>query len=519
MNPAYSKLLRVMAAACSLTAALAPSIRAQQAPAEGPNDLSVVVGKSVVVSSDRTIERVAVGFGDVAEAMAAGPNEVLVSGKAPGSTSLIIWQQGGSKLFFDVNVRPNLFVPNSRLDNVRREIGRELPGQQITLTSENDAVFLRGTAKDLTSVGRAVAIASTLGKVVNLLYVDVPQAKQQILLKVRFASLDRSLSTEVGLNLFSTGATNTIGRTSTGQFAGPTIPQNPQPNNPIQPFVFSDLLNVFLFRPDLNLGATIKALEAKNLVQILAEPNVLAQDGKNASFLAGGEFPYPVVQSTGVNGVPVINVQFHEFGVRLNFVPTLTPRGTILLKVAPEVSALDYTNGLNIAGFTIPALSTRRVNTEVELGQGQSFAIAGLLDKRVTDSFQKMPIIGDIPVLGKLFQSKSTSRNNTELLVIVTPELVSPMTASTAAGMNLSYPKPFLESSPASALRTPGSDGSGPVVVTPPEKAIPVENLLKSMADEKAQGGTGRPGRGEAQEDPRTEMPAPPSAPQKSNMN
>lgn len=519
MNPTYSKLLRLMAAVCFLTAGLVPTIRAQQAPAEGPNDLSVVVGKSVVVNSDRMIERVAVGFGDVAEAMAAGPNEVLVSGKAPGSTSLIVWQQGGGKLFFDVNVRPNLFVPNSRLESVRREIGTELPGQQITVTAENDAVFLRGTAKDLTGVGRAVAIASTLGKVVNLLYVDVPKAKQQILLKVRFASLDRSLSTEVGMNLFSTGATNTIGRTSTGQFPGPTVPQNAQPNNPIQPFVFSDLLNIFLFRPDLNLGATIRALEAKNLIQVLAEPNVLAQDGKNASFLAGGEFPYPVVQSTGVNGVPVINVQFHEFGVRLNFVPTLTPRGTILLKVAPEVSALDYANGLNLAGFTVPAISTRRVNTEVELGEGQSFAIAGLLDKRVTDSFQKMPIIGNIPILGKFFQSKSTTRNNTELLVIVTPELVSPMTASAAATMNPPYPKAFLESSPESALRAPGSDKPGPVPVTPSEKAIPVEKLLQSMAEEKAEDDKGRAGPWGAPEDLPKEMPRPASTPQNSSRN
>jgi pilus assembly protein CpaC len=299
---------------------------------ELPRDLSLTVGKSAVVSTQQPIERIAVGFGDVAEAMAAGTNEVLVSGKAPGSTSLIIWQKGGGKAFFDVYVRPNLFLANARLDKVRQEIAKELPSQNISVTSEDDAVFLRGNAKDLTSVGRAVAIASTLGKVVNLLYVDVPEAEQQILLKVRFASMDRSVSTELGLNLFSTGATNTIGRTGTGQFNPPTLPQNQQQNNPTQPFVFSDLLNIFLFRPDLNLGATIKALEVKNLVQILAEPNVLAQDGKEASFLAGGEFPYPVVQSTGTTGVPVVTIQFHEFGVRLNFLPSITPRGTIQLK-------------------------------------------------------------------------------------------------------------------------------------------------------------------------------------------
>jgi len=451
--------------------------------ADAPNELSVTVGKSVVVSSSTQIERVAVGFGEVAEAMAVGPNEVLVSGKAPGSTSLIVWQQGGGKLLFDVAVRPNAFLTNTRLDSVRREIARELPGQDIAVRSDNDTVFLSGKAKDLTSVGRAVAIASTVGKVVNLLYVDVPQAEAQILLKVRFASLDRARSNQLGVNLFSTGAANTIGTTSTKQFPPPTLPQFQQPNNATRPFVFSDLLNIFLFRPDLNLGATIQALEQNNVLEMLAEPNVLSQDGKQASFLAGGQFPYPVVQSTGTSGVPVVTIQFHDFGVRLDFIPTITPRGTIRLQVAPEVSALDYTNGLTIEGFTVPGLNTRRVNTEVELGEGQSFAIAGLLDKRLTDSFQKMPLIGDLPVLGKFFQSKSTNRSNTELLVIVTPELVRPMPAG-APPPGLPYPKPFMDSSPGSASSTLGMEKSGPARVASPQ-SMPVEALLKTLTPEK----------------------------------
>jgi len=441
---------------------------------EPVRDLFITLRKSAVISTEQLIERISVGFGDVAEAMAVGTNEVLVHGKAPGSTSLIIWQRGGGKTFFDVYVRPNQYLANERLDRVKQEIEKELPSQNITMTSEGEAVFLRGNAKDLISVGRAVSIASTLGKVVNLSYVDVPAAQQQILLKVRFASIDRSVSSELGLNLFSTGATNTIGRTGTGQFSPPALPQNPQQNNPTAPFVFSDLLNVFLFRPDLNLGATLKALETKNLVQILAEPNVMAQDGKEASFLAGGEFPYPVVQSTGTSGVPVVTIQ---------------------LKVMPEVSSLDFTNGLTIEGFNIPALSTRKVSTEVELNSGQTFAIAGLLDKRLTDVFEKMPLIGDLPVLGKFFQSKKTNRNNTELLVIVTPELVAPLPAS-APPMNLTFPKPFMESSAESALRTPGADKTGPVPPPPSDKSMPVEKLLKSMAEEKGReekqsGGTG----------------------------
>jgi pilus assembly protein CpaC len=518
VNPKFSRrlLFSVMGILIGSLAWVASSPAQAQTPeAESPHVLSLTVGKSAVVNTQQKIERIAVGFGDVAEAMAAGTNEVLVSGKAPGSTSLIVWQQGGGKTFFDVNVYPNRFLANSQLDSIRAEIAKELPGQDITASFENGAVFLRGRVKDLTSAGRAAAIASTLGRVVNLLYVDVPEAEQQILLKVRFASLDRSRSDELALNLFSTGATNTVGSTSTGQFAPPALPTNPQQNNPTAPFVFSDLLNVFLFRRDLNLGATIKALETKNLIQLLAEPNVLAQNGKEASFLAGGEFPYPVVQGSGATGIPAVTVQFHEFGVRLNFVPLITPRGTIQLKIAPEVSSLDYTNGLTVQGFNIPALSTRRVETEVELGDGQSFAIAGLLDRRVTDTFAKMPLIGDLPVLGKLFQSKNTVRNNTELLVIVTPELVRPMPAG-APPMNLPFPKTFLESSPATALQTPGPDKTGPVPAPPSQKSIPVEKLLKEMAEEKGPDGNGRPGGSRQEGYP---MPMPSTTPAQQNSS
>jgi pilus assembly protein CpaC len=455
---------------------------AAQAPAaEASHDLSIAVGKSAVLTSEQPIERIAVGFGEVAEATAVGPREVLVSAKAAGSTSLIIWQQGGGKLFFDVNVRPNQFLANNRLESVRQEIEKELPGQGIAVGVENDTVFLRGTAKDLTSVDRAVAIASTLGRTVNLLYVDVPAAEPQVLLKVRFASIDRSNITQLGLNLFSTGAANTIGSTATGQFAAPGLPANPQVNNVTNPFVFSDLLNVFLFRPDLNLGATIKALETKGLLEVLAEPNVLAENGKQASFLAGGEYPYPVFQGIA-GGIGSVTIQFREFGVRLDFIPTITPRGTIRLQVAPEVSSLDFSNGLIVQGFNVPALSTRKVKTEVELEERQSFAIAGLLDKRLTDTFEKMPLLGSVPVLGKLFQSKNTNKQNTELLVIVTPELVRPIPAGTAPP-DLAYPKPFLDGGPETAAKTAGVIG-GHVPVVPPSKTMPAEKLRESLRPE-----------------------------------
>jgi pilus assembly protein CpaC len=206
----------------------------------------------------------------------------------------------------------------------------------------------------------------------------------------------------------------------------------------------SDLLNIFIFRPDINLAATIKALQEHNAVEILAEPNLMTESGKDASFLAGGEFPFPILQSSGGGGFAGITIQFKEFGVRLNFTPTLTPDGLIHLKVKPEVSSLDFANALTIQGFVIPALSTNRVESEMDLSDGQSFVIAGLMDNRVTEQLEKVPGIGDIPILGKLFQSHTFNKSKNELMVVVTPRIVHPVAADQPAP-NLQFPKPFLE--------------------------------------------------------------------------
>jgi pilus assembly protein CpaC len=176
----------------------------------------------------------------------------------------------------------------------------------------------------------------------------------------------------------------------------------------------------------------------------------------------------------------MVTVQFREFGVRLTFTPTITPRGTIHLDVAPEVSALDFTNGLSVSGFIVPALTTRKLNTQVELNEGQSFAIGGLLDNRTTDTLEKIPFVGDIPLLGKLFQSKSVTKQNTELIVIVTPELVRPIPAGQPVP-ELNYPTPFLKSNTDKDLRTPGLNSTGPVPVEPPNAAIPIETLIQSL--------------------------------------
>ena len=440
------------------------------APAgSSPRDLVVNVGKSLVLESPEDIQRVSVASGDILELVAVGPREVVINGKAVGESSLILWQAGGNRLMFDVSVRK----PDLKIEALKRELAKELGEHSVTVSFENDAIFLRGTVKDQTSAERVVAIAETFGKPVNLLRVVTPQGEPQILLRVKFAEVDRTVSSDLGLNLFSTGATNTIGSIGTEQYSPPTLV--PGVAGSPATLTLSDALNIFLFRSDLNLGATIKMLVTRQLAEILAEPNLLTTSGKPASFLNGGEFPFPIIQPSA-GGVPTVTIQWREFGVKVNFTPFVTPRGTIRLVVAPEVSALDYTNDLVYSGFVIPAISTRKLSTEVELRDGQSFAIAGLLDNRVTEIMNKMPGLGDIPFFGKLFQSRSRSKQKTELLVIVTPEIVRPIPEGQPLP-DVAMPRELLKEGPSKPPRTPGIDVTGPVPVTPAQESIPVEQL------------------------------------------
>ncbi len=446
----------------------------------------MTVGKSVLVDCAQPIQRVAIGLGDIAEASAISPTEIMVDGKTPGETSLIIWDIHGGRQFFNVTVRPPSTVSGDSLDAVRRELRSELPGQTIRVSYSNNSIFLRGTVNDLVSSSRAVQIASSAGKVVNLLDVDVPKSDPQILLKVRFASVDRNRARQLGINLFNLGLGNAVGGVTTTQFSPPIIAGNSAGSNGVTGVAgtatFSNEFNLLAFFPGLGVGADISALENKGVVQVLAEPNLMATDGKEASFLAGGEFPYPVAQGSS-GGLTTVTIQFKEYGIRLNFIPTITPRGTIRLQVAPEVSALDYSNEVNISGFEVPGITSRKVNTEVELGDGESFMIGGLMDKSTTDTFDKIPFIGDIPILGKLFQSEQKTKNDTELIVIVTPEIVAP----TAVGdpvPALHYPVPFLP--PNSNIPMHQADAKTPANTLPPAPAsLPVETLIQSMKPEK----------------------------------
>ena len=218
----------------------------------------------------------------------------------------------------------------------------------------------------------------------------------------------------------------------------------------------------------------------KGLLQVLSEPNILAENGVAASFLAGGEFPFPSV-SAGTGGTPTVSIQFREYGIRLTFLPTITPRGTIHMQVAPEVSALDFSNGLEISGFNVPALTTRKIDTQIELNDGQSFAIGGLLDNRVTETLQKIPFIGDIPILGKLFQSKSVSKTNTELIVIVTPELVRPIPAGQPVP-ELNFTSPFLKPNTGTDLADSRAECYGPRTGQASERDRPFRKIDPKLA-------------------------------------
>ena len=477
-NPHSTRIVLAAAIVCAVGprhAAAATALESQAQPAQNeaganaPGRLTVTVGKSLIIDSPLNIQRISVANGDLVEAVAVNPKEVLINGKAAGDTSLVVWQQGGSRLLYDLTVR----MSTAKLDAVRQQLAREFPNENINVTYDNDTPFVRGTVKDVNASDRVMAIASTLGKPVNLLRVDVPPVETQVLLRVKFANVDRSAALSLGINFAST-AFNQQTSVSTQQFSPLQFQQGSTGTNTV---TYADALNVFALRPDINLLTTIKALQNKNQLQMLAEPNVLAINGKSASFLAGGEFPVPMVQGGAVGAVTIM---FREFGVRLNFTPNVTPRGTIRLQVMPEVSSLDYSNAIALDGFTIPALATRRVNTEVELAAGQSFVIGGLLDNRTTENLNKIPGLGDIPLFGKLFQSKVSNKTNTELLVIITPEIVRPIPAGQPLP-ELKYPEKFLKPNSSIEMRTPGLQATGQVPVQPPSDSIPIEELIEQQ--------------------------------------
>jgi pilus assembly protein CpaC len=400
-----------------------------QQQGEGPESVHVIVGHSLLIRTPTRIRRVLTGNPAVIESVLTSPRELVVTAKTPGGSSLMLWDEAGQNRTLD-------FYADLDVSQLRNTLDQSFPNSGVDVQSQADKVMLVGTVPTAEVAEQMLKMAGNYGKnVVNGLRIAPPPHLKQVMLKVRFAEADRGKLSQFGFNLFSTGATNTIGTIGTQQFGPLALQQSGSTGTSTQTtFVLSDLLNIFLFRPDINLGATIKLLQDKNVLQILAEPNLLAYSGVSAHFLAGGEFPYPIVQGGAAGTVPIITIQFRPYGVKLEFTGTIEDNGIIRLKVAPEVSSLDYSNTVTIAGFVLPAISTRRAETEVELKDGQSFGIAGLLDDRTTVLLSKVPGIGDIPILGQLFRSRSVNRTNTELLVLVTPTIVDPANGQLPSG-------------------------------------------------------------------------------------
>lgn len=392
--------------------------------------LTLTLGKGELLQFNTDVSRVAVAEPKVADAIVVSPREVMITAKGLGKTTVVIWETAAQPVRYDVDVVGDA----SGMDALRHELTAGIPGSNISVSGNSETVVLTGAVADADQAKRAAALAQTRAKtVVNLLQTPAPGEPRQILLQVKFASVDRVALSELGFNLFSRNP-KLLGETSTEQFQTPRFSQLQFQNQDFSNTTvnFADLLNIFVFRPDLNLGATIRALAGRNLLQILAEPNLIAVEGREASFLAGGEFPFPTLTSTTTGGSvsPVITVQFKRFGIQLGFTPTIEATGKIHLKVAPEVSSLDFGNAVTLQGFLIPAITARRAETEVILRDGESFAIAGLIDNRVEQILNRVKGIGDIPILGNLFRSRSTRKQSDELLVVITPRFVRPLPAN-----------------------------------------------------------------------------------------
>jgi pilus assembly protein CpaC len=378
-----------------------------------PTDIDLLVGRSTVLNVGAPIARVSLTVPDVADALVTAPGQILIHGKQPGTISLFVWDRGGAIKTYEVSVRRDLSTLTEQLKQL-------FPGEPISVTGSGKDVVIAGTVSSKYVIEKAADVAAGYvakkEDVVNLLKQQEGVASNQVMLRVRFAEVSRSALQELGASFVASGfKSDWSGRTTTGQFPAPQWDEDGK-------LVFSDFLNLFLFNSKQGLGGVVRALQNKGLFQSLAEPNLIATNGKEASFLAGGEYPYPVVQpSSGGNSVTIM---FKEFGIRLNFTPTVLAGDLINLKVRPEVSALDFTNAITLSGFRIPALSTRRTETEVELRDGQTFAIAGLMNNTVTSTMSKIPGIGDVPILGLLFRSNAHQKNQTELVVMITPTII-----------------------------------------------------------------------------------------------
>jgi pilus assembly protein CpaC len=396
---------------------LLPQARSWAAPenkAADTRELEIQMGKSTVISTEVPIKRISIAAPEVADATALDTNQVYVTGKAPGTTNLTLWDRGDRAFaVYNITVQPDL-------SGLKEAIKKLFPGEDnITITTSRDSIALSGTVTSASNLSSILSIAESYApkKIINLLQIG---GVQQVMLEVRVSEISRSLLRRLGVNLsYLSSSGQNYGLTLLNNLT--SLPSSGYPANGLN--VSQDVTALFkFFSNQASWTVFIDALKEEGLVKVLAEPTLITLSGQSANFLAGGEYPIPVPQ-----GFNTVTIEYKKYGVGLNFTPTVIGGGKINMAVTPEVSELDFSNAVRLNGYTVPALSTRRVSTVVELADGQSFAIAGLLSDNVRHIVDKFPVLGDIPVLGALFRSSSFQKNETELVVIVTPHLVKPL--------------------------------------------------------------------------------------------
>ncbi|MGQ3683782.1 MAG: type II and III secretion system protein family protein [Candidatus Loosdrechtia sp.] len=379
--------------------------------------LQVTAGKSAILESRKPIKRVSLAEAEAADIMVLTPQQIYITGKKPGVTSLILWDEADKPSeVYDLEVLPDI-------NRLKEKIHRMFPGEDhIQVAATHNSITLSGTVSSTANLSMIMDLARTYAPVKD----GEPQVNNflqaggvhQVMLEVRVSEMSRTLMRRLGVNF------NFI--TDSGKFGISVL------DNLVTASTFGATERINMIFRFLSGGATwtmfVDALKEQGLLKILAEPTLITLSGKTAHFLAGGEFPVPIPQSgAGIATAPTITIEYKPFGVGLNFTPTVLSNGKINMRVSPEVSELDFANAISLQGFTIPALTTRRVSTEIELAEGQSFAIAGLLNEQVRQTVAKYPVLGDIPILGVLFRSSQFRKSETELIVIVTPHLVRPV--------------------------------------------------------------------------------------------
>lgn len=410
--------------------------------------LHVVSGQSFYLNNNYTeYAELYVDNPQIVAAYVVNPHQVLVGGKAPGSATVVVSDHGGNSTTYSVRV-------DSDVSPLQAAVENNYPFDKINVAANQDAITLTGyvVSKEEFDAVDKLAIGYSK-KVVNSLRI-APSHVREVRLQVRFAEIDRTKAAQAGFNFLSLG--KNIAMTGTGQassFVPPSLGGSVGATATATAATVSNPMQLFLFNTGLNLGATIEDLEQKSVLQILAEPSISALSGHQAKFLDGGEFPFPIVQPSA-GGVSSVTVDFMPYGVQLFFEPVVLDDGTIRLHVAPQVSALDYTNEVTVDGSTIPAIDTRSAETDIELRDGQTFALSGLLDHRITNEFSSMPGISSIPILGWLFKSKNVQTSTTDLIVIVTANIVDPL--------SLPGPEPELPKPVTPYLDQPKFDASVP---------------------------------------------------------